>query len=267
MIRRAGAAFLLVALAATGCRRSTTDIIAGAPDALAKEGSAQMVMTIKFSSPPSFNLEMTGEGAFEFDERRGRMTFKFPQGTASAVGEQKILFDKTLVYLQAPPCPTGALGGKAWVRYDAAKAAGADPEAATSNDPTQFLETLRGAGDVEETGKEKVRGVSTTRYKVKVDRDKALQSMSKERREQVKAVLESIGEEGITAEVWIDEDGLPRRFQMSFKAGESTQVSFDMTITMELFDYGGDVPLEIPSEDEVFAIDNPRALTGLCFSR
>lgn len=269
MKRQTTALVIVLALTAAGCRtKSTVQLVTGAPDALAKKGSAKMDMKMSFAGQlggRDVNFELKGEGAFEFGDRRGRMSFSFPEAPQLG-GKQELFFEKDFVYLKVPQCPSGGLGGKGWVKYDYRKAAGLDPNSATNNDPTNFLEALRGAGEIQEVGREEVRGASTTHYKVQVDLEKALENLTEERREQAKAVFKSIGATKTTADVWIDDDNLPRKYLMKFKAGNEQSGAFEVTMTLELFDFGTKVDLDIPPADQVQEIDGPQALFALCFS-
>lgn len=149
-----------------------------------------------------------GVGVFQFDPQLAKLTFKMEGSSQvpAALVDQEILMDGSFVYSPVPPCPTGAFGAKPWVRYDSA--AGLDPTSVTSSDPTAVLEALRGAGKVEEVGNEKVRGSSTTHYKVTLDLDKALEKVSEDRREAVKAIFASLSDKGLDFDVWIDDEDL-----------------------------------------------------------
>lgn len=269
MIRRLLPIFLVIGLIGSGCRtKSAIAIVTGAPDALAKKGSAKMEMTMSFAGNlggQDFDFDVKGEGVFGFADQRGRMSFSFPSTELPGLGgKQEMVFDKSLVYLRVSDCPAGGLGGKAWVRYDYRKAAGVDPNSATNSDPTNFLETLRGAGEIEEIGKEKVRGVPTTHYKVDIDLEKALQNLTEERREQVKAAFEAIGKTKTTADVWIDDDDLPRKYEIVFGAGGQQSGSFEVTMILEFFDYGTKEDVTVPSDDQVQDVDGPQAVVALC---
>lgn len=267
MIRRAGTIVVLLALIASGCRRSNLMVVTGAPDALKKKGSAKVTMTSAVNMAAGgqdLSFETVGEGVFQFDPPLGRMMIKLAESSPFPAPEQEMFVDGTFVYINSPVCPSGGLGGKPYVRFDSAEAAGLDPESVGSQDPANILEMLRGAGEVEEAGTEEVRGVSTTHYRVTIDVDKALENVSDDRREALKVQLKALGEEGLSAEVWIDDDGLPRRFRWEFRS--EAPAAFEMTMTLEFFDYGTDVDVQIPSEDQVFPLENPRDLSRLCFA-
>ena len=81
--------------------------------------------------------------------------------------------------------------------------------------------------------------------------------MPEEQRAQVEAALEQLGDLGdaeIPVDVWIDGDDLPRRMRMDMGGavrGPRRARTASMTMTMEFFDYGEPVDIEVPSADEV----------------
>lgn len=268
MIRRFAGALVVLALVATGCRASRLKIISGAPAAVKKQGSVKTAGTMAFAfkgagQDSSFTMKL--DGVQQFDPQLGRITISFEEGSPfAAAGPQEVLLGGGYSYLTAPPCPSGALGNKLWVRYDPFKAFGINPNSVGSNDPTSYLEALKGAGEVRETGKEDVQGVSTTRYNVKIDREKLLQTVAAQQREMFEQMFTD--ETEISTDVWIDDEDLPRKFLMKL-SGAGAQMgleSFEMTFTMEFSDYGTKVEVEIPSEDQVTTIDSPQALSTMC---
>ena len=74
---------------------------------------------------------------------------------------------------------------------------------------------------------------------------------------EVEAALEQLGDIGdaeIPVDVWIDGDDLPRRMAIDMGGGvrrRSAGEDAAMTMTMEFFDYGEPVDIEIPPADEV----------------
>jgi hypothetical protein len=124
-------------------------------------------------------------------------------------------------------------------------------------DPSKMLESLRGVGgEPQVVGEEAVRGVETTHYRVEIDLADALAAVPESERESVEASLEQLGDLSgavIPVDVWIDADDLPRRLQMDMTGafGELTGEDAGMTMTMEVFDYGADVDIEVPPADEV----------------
>ena len=75
--------------------------------------------------------------------------------------------------------------GKKWLKLDIeklGKGLGIDvSQLSQYNDPTKMLDYLRSSGDVDEVGKEDVRGVETTHYRAKVDLDEGDRTSSRAR--------------------------------------------------------------------------------------
>jgi hypothetical protein len=244
----------------------------GAPDAVADAGSArfEMVMEMAFGGQSG---EMVATGAM--DRAAEQMQMEIDMGSlfeafAAAEGEPlppgfeepwEMVTDGTTVYMHAPIFEMAGVDG--WLSMtpeDLGTSAGAMGLGAGSYDFTQTLEALRGAGgEPEVVGEEEVRGVPTTHYRLDLDLAEALEQAPADQREQLEAAFEQLGTSGelgdaeVPVDVWIDGDDLPRRMRMdmgsmfaALGAGEGS-----MTMTMELFDFGDDVAIEVPAADEV----------------
>jgi hypothetical protein len=199
-----------------------------------------------------------GQGRFDFERRAGEMTLRLIEGESDqGLGDAKAVFVDSSVYYQLPP---GALaGGKRWIRLDlqnVADASGLDfgPLVQGSQaDPTQYLLWLSALGPgVTKIGEEDVRGVPTSRYRAAVDLN-ALESQAPPGKESewaayVQALRDRLGLAFIPVEVWVDEEGLIRRFnhEYGFSAEGTTAV-----VTTELFDFGVPVDVTAPSPDQV----------------
>lgn len=266
-MRKTAALFVLLALSASACakRVSAVELITKSPATLIEKRTSKVSMDMEFSSNNSgqaFSFRVKGEGEQDYVARKARMVASFVGQSLPGLGPLETVVDGDFVYTKAP-CSFGPLAGKTWIKIDQRQAAGLNPSSPASNDPATFLEGLRGAGNVEEVGVEKVRGVSTTHYKVKIDTEKALQQLTPERREQASRIFGSFGQ-GIPAEVWIDEEGLPRRFSFSFENAADAPGAFKMKMTFETYDYGTRVDVQIPSDDQVYLVTDPMALATIC---
>jgi len=267
-MRRVVSLLLLGALGTSACaaKVSATELITKSPGALVEKGTSKIAMDIEFSTTTSgqaFEFRMTGEGEQDYVARKARLEFSFVGEDIPALGPQETIVDGNFVYTKAP-CQSGPLAGKTWVKFDQRQATGINPTSSASNDPTTFLEGLRGAENIKEVGVEKVRGVSTTHYTMTIDPKKALEQLTPERREQVSALFGSFGP-GIPADVWIDEDGLPRKYSASFESGAEAPAAFKMKMTFESYDYGTRVDAQIPPEDQVYLVTDPAGLGTICF--
>jgi hypothetical protein len=271
-MRRTLAPLVAVALAAiglAGCgseelseQLSPQAAVAQAATKTADAGSARVTFTGTMSGVPGGPFTFEGEGAFS--GQQGRMTFDmsdFGAATAGAFGgEIELFMDGLLIYMKLPSQIASELpGGKEWIRIDLAAAGeglGIDFEELTQfqqADPMQTLQYLRGAaGDFEEVGSEKVRGVETTHYRGTVDLRKALELIPADSRDAFERVLELVGETKMPLEVWIDNDGLARRmrYEQPLPAGEGGEET-TMVLTMDMYDFGVEVDVGPPPDDEV----------------
>lgn len=100
-----------------------------------------------------------------------------------------------------------------------------------SGGPEEMFESLEGVASVEIVGTETVRGTETTRVRAEIDP------------ELFDAVAGDTGMHVAPVEIWIDEVGLMHRFSMT-----AAEVSGAFTMTMDVFDYGADVDIEVPSD-------------------
>ena len=102
-----------------------------------------------------------------------------------------------------------------------------------------------------------------------MDLEKALAQAPAEQRARLEAAFEQLGSSGelgdadVPVDVWIDEDDLPRRVRVEMSSMFAALGLGDagMTMTMEYFDYGEDVTIEVPAADEVTPLSE--ALGGL----
>jgi hypothetical protein len=152
--------------------------------------------------------------------------------------------------------------GKEWTRIDMAEAyrqIGVDLEliqAPGGQDPRQALAQLKhAAGEIEKVGTEEVRGTETTRYKGEVSMRSAIERAPAARREEAERSVEKIiditGTDGFPMEVWIDDEKLVRRIRMEMTLNNpALGGKMDMDMTMEMFDYGKPVSIDVPSDDE-----------------
>ncbi len=199
----------------------------------------------------------TQTGRLEFGE------FEIPGAGAlppDAV-EGEVLFDELTIYMRFPVLVGQLPGGKEWLKLDLSEALrgqGVDllSQVGQSN-PTDSLRQLEAVSeDLEEVGEEDVGGVSTTQYEATVDLRRYPDLVPEEQRtateESVAALIELTGTEQIPVEVWIDDEGLVRRFSQSYsyEAPDTGEVSQSQTI--EFYDFGVEVDVELPPASDVF---------------
>ncbi len=225
--------------------------LAAAAEKATDAGSSAMTMSMSVDvGGQGFSLE--GEGAFDFEKHVGEMTMTMEgDGLPQAVEVEIIIVDE-YAYMKMPP---ELAPGGGWFRTEVASSAGAGANQ-LGQDPSQYLDFLRGAseGEIEELGTEEIDGVSTTHYEAELQIDKILeQAPDQEAADELKEQLDAFGGEidAIPADVWIDDDGLPRRMKMTMSVEAGGQTA-DVDITVDLFDYGLEVDVKPPKKFEEF---------------
>jgi hypothetical protein len=227
-------------------------VIAEAAAATTAAKTARIATSVRVAEPGGQD-RFRGQGRFDFERRAGEMTLELVEGEAdTGFGNAKAVFVDSSVYYQLPP---GALaGGKRWIRLDlqnVADASGLDfgPLVQGSQaDPTQYLLWLSALGPgITKIGEEDVRGVPTSRYRAAVDlnllEQQAPPGKEAEWAAYVQALRDRLGLAFIPVEVWIDDEGLIRRFnhEYGFSAEGTTAV-----VTTEIFDFGVPVDVQAP---------------------
>jgi len=254
-------ALALAAAGLTSCgedQASAAELIRNAPAALEDAGSMRMEMTMAFAGQ-----EIEAEGAFDVAEQTGTMTMALP---APVGGEIEMVFDGTTYYMSAAAFGPAAPEGAEWIRVDLDEIAetsgtGIDLEALTgagSNNPTDALSGLEAVSEdgIEELGTEDIRGVATTHYAASLDMEAAFEQAQAAiedsggdeaiiDQEQFDRFIQSYGDDPVDVEIWIDSAGLVRRQDMDMSI-----TGQDVTMSMEMFDYGESVDVQIPPEDQ-----------------
>jgi hypothetical protein len=237
-----------------------------APDAAVEAGSGRFEMTIALDGPDGA-FEIVSTGGYSGD----RMSMEMDLGSALAglaegSGESipagldepmQIVVDGGTAYVRIPMLQA-LTGGTGWVSAtpeELGAAGGSLGLSGGTTDPSQLLEVLRGvADDVEEAGQDEVRGVPTTRYRATVDVATAIERAPAAQRDELAAALQELGAdaEAIPVEVWVDGDGLARRLVMDFGqlVAQAMGGTGTATMTLELFDYGEDVDIQVPRASE-----------------
>ncbi len=245
--------------------------LAAASRATADAGSAAMWTELRIDGMPGPDgqpqtVAMVSEGVFDFDAERGHMTMDMSELFTGlpdfdpADAAMEVINDGMVMWMRAPLF-TEMLGVPTpWLRMDldelARQEAGVDlgelQQLSQQSDPTQFLAFLQGAtDDVTALGEEDVRGVTTVRYDATVDVRRVYEDADLIRdREPFEAFIAELGVTTMEVSVWIDGDGLVRRQQFDLPMPD-LPTGATATMTIELFDYGIDVDVTPPPDDQV----------------
>jgi hypothetical protein len=199
------------------------------------------------------SIDMSGIGEFDGVHQRGHMSYGMNLNGQDV--DMKTVFAYPVIYMQLPPEAGRLPDGKTWVKMDLEKLgqqAGFDfgqIMQAGQSDPSQGLDFLRGATDVQAVGNEDVRGVATTHYTGVVDL-RSLGAKYPEMKPSIDQLVDQSGISRVPVEVWIDDDGFVRRMKQTL-GGNSSGLQMNMTMTTDLYDFGTDVSIKEPSADDV----------------
>lgn len=273
---------LLAPLLIVGCATradDTTQLDAGAqgvaalraaPERAVDAGTLRFEMTIDLRDG-SDDLTFGATGAV--DTAAERLVMQIDMGSAlGALGPasglpagidepMEVIVDGTTTYLRIPFLAplTGTSGWLSASADDLADGGDVFDFGAGPVDPSQMLEVLRSvADDVETIGVEEVRGVPTTGYRAMLDIGAALEGSSAGEGEGAEGILgladaDDLGP--IPVEVWVDDDGLARRIRLDVAGlGSAMGALGEASITLDLFDYGEPVTIELPDPADVTPI-------------
>jgi hypothetical protein len=264
---------VLAACAEGAAPISPKDAVLDAMSAVYEAGSYHQELEMSLAAEGQ-SFSITGEA--DVDNANQRIDMTMDMGMLG--GEMRILMDGGVVYMRSPAfqdAPTG------WISMDPAKL---DPATAAqfggfgagTTDPSAYAGLFAGVFDVEASGEADIRGVSTTHYVGTIDLKQVLAGFSdvvgkevdaatKEQLEMAVEQFESLGiDEKIPFEIWIDDDGLPRRQRITMDFGDlvpgTGEASMEMTVDYSAF--GEPVEVDIPRPSEVTDVTDRMAGAG-----
>ena len=206
-------------------------------------GTVSFEMSIELSGAPGAAFETKAEGVYDFDNGQMQMALDLLGQEITAV------MDGNTMYMKMP------FTGDKWVKQDLTELTGGNPLEGGAQDPTQVLSWLMGAGeDVEDLGEAEVRGETVRRYRALVNLRDALEQFDGEQRENMEMALEALGQDEVEIDVWVNGDALPVRVQYELSFANSDIEALDdavMKFTMDYFDWGQPVEIEVPDPSEV----------------
>ncbi|WP_027007944.1 hypothetical protein [Conexibacter woesei] len=273
-----GAACAATAFAASGCgagdsarsaassARNALDPVAQAADVTgAQKGGIAMTIRGEVGAAGQ-TVPLSGSGTFDRAGKLGQMSM-----TTSAAG-QTIKMDEIIkghtVYVTSDAFKGKLPGGKDWMKLDldaAAKSQGIDLSSLTggggaSQDPSQVLDYLKGAGTSTKVGDETINGVPTTHYHAVIDLKKAAAKGGADAEKAVSQLEKLSGVSSLPLDVWIDKDHLVRRESMKYDMTVQGQRA-SMSMTVDMTKYGVDVTAKPPADSDT--IDASKLLDSL----
>ena len=196
-----------------------------------------------------------GSGAYNSRTGRSRATLEVPSplGTerVETVGDQRTVYTSSQAISSELPPGRPWLGVQPWLgRSESAALVGGESTAGQ-------LEMLRAvASDVQSVGEEPVRGVSTHRYRGRIELQRYSQLLREEGKAGSAREYEQLAKQmpaPVEVEVWVDDEGMARRLRevMTLPAATAhSPVTIDMR--MDLFSFAAAPDVKLPAPDEVF---------------
>ena len=237
-----------------GVRRAANDAsrVSKSGDELAKAGSAKFRGTTS-SAGAGNGGTVTFDGSLDFKSRTGEYSVDAAAIGLQGTGKVRTIVAGGVLYLSldalagADPSSSPDLAGKKWLKLDP-KVFGGGGQIGQS-DPNGSLDALRGAkGSAKRVGSENVRGTRTTRYRVTIDADQAVNRAPEARRDEVRNSVGALGSKTIPADVWIDSKGRLRKVRLRVVASSTTSKG---SVSFEYFDLGAQVNVDAPPANEV----------------
>jgi hypothetical protein len=210
-----------------GVQLSSAERMARASAATEAERTVRVTMSVEFDGVEDpEQLAFSGEGVM--DMRSGEADISFE---ASGVEMRELIVDGR-GFIGYPPAMMARLGTDAeWLELDVASVAS---DMGFSNPGDSFAALGDIGGDVDEVGEETIDGVETTHFR------------------------SELASTGNVVEVWLDDDNRTRRIRMYVDADEllSSQgidlgPDVEGAVTIEVEEYGVEVDVEAPPEDEI----------------
>ena len=272
--RRAAVAAALataaVAAVTAGCGGGSTnsalslDPVAAAATKTQDAGAARIRFAVAMSglAIQGKTIRMHGTGAI--DGTSAEMSFRLPSLAGQLGPKLEKLGNASLkevaleqdgdyvMYMKLGFLSSQLPEGKHWIKLDVSKlgkSAGLDLGKLMSGSqlqPGDLLSMLKAEGaKVQKLGSARIDGSATTRYRVKVDMAKALQSKGL-----TSPLLSGIASQmrTVAEDVWVGGNGLVRRVELAYSLPQVGHLA----MTMDLYDYGAHLSIAAPPSSAVF---------------
>jgi hypothetical protein len=196
-------------------------------------------------------ITLTGPIVYDADGMsRGTVSFRNPKSgkvvKLEAVQDQAHMYVRSSMFGTLPE-------GREWMGVDFSFGDEIETPVPAGSDAKGELELLeKVTGGIDKVGREKVRGVMTTRYRGRVsvaDNAKRLREVGADT---TAADVEKVGAP-VQIEAWIDGKGLVRRMAVAqTRPGEEGKEPTSMDMHIDFFDFGYEPEIEVPDSSEVF---------------
>ncbi|TQN33057.1 hypothetical protein FHX37_3051 [Haloactinospora alba] len=234
-----------IAVFASGCGlvpglgQTPVEIVSNMAEQTAEVDSYTATMSFSEGGVGDMEMEYTAE-----PEPTIKMLTEY-QGTESTMlmrGDEMLMEAGSGMGEMAPS------SGPEWLRVGESDGLGSEMDLEAQN-PAAEVEMMLAAEDVTEEGSETVEGTETTKYSGSYTVEEALAELEEgDLKDASKQYYEENNIDSIDFEVWIDDDGFPR------KVNSTDGSSFDTSMTFDEFNQG--VEIDYPSEDEIGSMED-----------
>jgi hypothetical protein len=255
----------VAAVVISGCGAADTvkqavDPVARAADVTSKVQGYKIAANMTVGTPAG-QVAATLSGVMNRADRTGQMTARESiAGHSLTIAER---FSGLTFYMDAGGLPgvSQATHGKKWLKMDLSRTLGSmglGSLSTTSTDPSQFVDYLRAtSADTQKLGTDTIRGVQATHYHAVVDLNKYPKLVPASERASVKqgiSTLETVlGAHTMPMDVWIDGQKLVRRMKFGYAECVNNQ-KLNLSMTMDLYDYGAQPTTQVPSDSDAYDI-------------
>ncbi|MEW1754505.1 hypothetical protein ACIQU1_35425 [Streptomyces angustmyceticus] len=257
---------LAVGLLTTGCspdgaaaddqdpagRAAAAAAVRNSAAALLRAGSAGVRTSMETVSGGT-RVAIRGTGGYDFATSTGRLRVVLPDPAGRPGGGRQPITE-----ILAP----GALYMKnrgagvpadKWVRVYTASLSDGNLVTGGATDPLAAAELLRGAQEVTYQGAGRLDGVLVRHYRGTTDIGAAARQASPRTRPALIAAEQGFTTDAVPFEVYLDEDGRPRRMRQWFRFANGSPKGASVTSTTELSDFGTKVRVQLPDDRDIYA--------------
>jgi hypothetical protein len=213
---------------------------------------------------PPRTIGLTTQGSLDYGRRKAAISVPAPTGA-----EPFQILDGTSLYQRRFG---GSNTQRPWLRLDlvdlypdrqAQEGIGVGAQLIT---PVMVVDILRGtlSGSVRPDGRETIGDTPTSRYRVNVDLEKAMDGATEPARRSFEAVRSLTGIKRLVQPglVWLDDRGAIRRVQLTVKEERSRDEGVEVTLLMDLTDASAPAAITLPPPDQVSTVRDIQSLVA-----
>jgi hypothetical protein len=197
-----------------------------------------------------------GWGAYDTETDLSKATLKLTSPSGEPI-TLELVGDSTSFYLRGDKIIADLPGGKEWMKIEPFLGHSQQEAMVGNASVSSSLEMLSSVGgDVQQLGQEKVRGVTTERYRARYSLSDYSELLREEGKDDLAEQYEkwyALNPSSPLVEAWIDAKDVLRRFRMVMTLPtEPGKPSMTTEMTMDFFDFGARPQIVLPDSDRVF---------------